>query len=110
MSVVRYAAGAAVPDYILDVEPLEPSGPRPEIVFAAECIVADAGDRYLIAVADADWRGPCLTIKEGDLSGAVTIFAATKDVSLVLGVQHFVYGGGGGGEAIEPVKPRPVPA
>lgn len=88
MAVKRYEAGAPIPEHILDVEPIGPSGPRPALTFGAVTDVCDAGDRFILVVVDADWRGPVGQI-EGE-HGHVCVFAPTKEVVLVCATQHII--------------------
>lgn len=102
MTVTRYQAGAAIPDHILDVEPIGPSGPRPALTFGSLTDVCDAGDRFILITRDPEWSGPVAEIA-GD-HGHVSVFAPTKEVVLVLATQHILPPGDDDGDR-SPVRP-----
>ena len=93
MSIQRFRAGEAVPDYILDIEPLTPGGPRPPIYFSGDTDVIDTGDRFVLMSVKAGNNGT-VTVRGGAPDEHHRIFAATKAVLLPMRWQELGYDGG----------------
>ena len=73
MKYARFVAGADVPAYIVDIEPLTPMGPRPPVIFSNETDVFELDDRFVLVPLNVD---------EGDDIGVITIDTEGSAVSV----------------------------
>lgn len=79
MNRATFREGDAVPVHILDVEPVEPSGKRPAMLFSADCDVLDLGEKFIILTASPG-HDSSVRIDLRGCTGKVMVFAPTKPV------------------------------